>query len=313
MARSDVLLLTCLGLSGCNSDCEDLGDVLLLTDDANYRFSGRLDVASEDLQEGSDPHFDWSGLTHDLQGHDLDPVSDIDNAALIVFAGLSQGEIEQGLSTNTLDQADLALYVSADPGDSTELYLSDLTLFGNDIDVEKYFVQGYGTWLLTLTTGTEPGVGTRTAAFFDPSPESTETDLVLRDESATLSLDVDILSSPEIPVLSGAPDLTVDWSGLTVTGQGTDVADAAIDQVMVGWYENLDSQDLQDRFLDVEILADRTWIAGTSGTQTSLAELTGESGSFEGVSDEGTWVLALRCTTCANPAPPFFGVLAACP
>ena len=34
-----------------------------------------------------------------------------------------------------------------------------------------------------------------------------------------------------------------------------------------------------------------------------------DGGAFDGFDTSLTWALALRCTTCVNPAPPFFGVL----
>ena len=37
--------------------------------------------------------------------------------------------------------------------------------------------------------------------------------------------------------------------------------------------------------------------------------LTRDGEPFTGFTGEGTWILALRCSTCSNPAPPFATVL----
>ena len=45
------------------------------------------------------------------------------------------------------------------------------------------------------------------------------------------------------------------------------------------------------------------------GTTASLGDATNGGAAFDGFSGNGVWLLALRCTTCANPAPLFLTVL----
>ena len=40
-----------------------------------------------------------------------------------------------------------------------------------------------------------------------------------------------------------------------------------------------------------------------------LALATGDDGDFTGFTDGGTWVLALMCSSCSNPAPLFLTVV----
>ncbi|NOY25778.1 MAG: hypothetical protein GXP62_07875, partial [Oligoflexia bacterium] len=71
--------------------------------------------------------------------------------------------------------------------------------------------------------------------------------------------------------------------------------------------------ELEDTFLDLELITDDLWhfpVAG--GTGLSLSSDTSAEGNFAGLSSDGTWILALQCTTCANPAPPFLTVLKVC-
>ena len=75
---------------------------------------------------------------------------------------------------------------------------------------------------------------------------------------------------------------------------------------MLGYYAGATVEDLQEQFLDLELIADQTWsieLTGTTGYD--LAEIP----DFTGFTTDGTWILALTCSTCANPAPLFLTVL----
>ena len=63
---------------------------------------------------------------------------------------------------------------------------------------------------------------------------------------------------------------------------------------------------LAEDFLDLEQLAEDRWELDVTGrTSASLGELDG----FGGVDADHRWLLALRCSTCRNPAPRFLTVL----
>ncbi|MCK6526868.1 hypothetical protein L6R50_04685 [Myxococcota bacterium] len=290
---------------------DDVASTLTLSDSQNYDFEGTLDIRPYDLADGSDPLFDWSGLDTDLQGHPLDPVTDVDQVTIVVFRYLSEGEVEEKLSSNTLEQVDVGLFASVDPGDATSVRLSELTLMGNDIDVEQYFVEGYGTWLVSLATGSTPGVGTRMAAFARPLPSEAETTLTFAADSTVLDFTVDLASLDPLPAPAGVEELTVDWSGVGTDGLGNAFQADSIDRVMVGQYTSLAPADLEEQFLDLEILADSLWRLDVSGgTEAALGQAAGDA-PFPGFDSAGTWVLALQCTTCANPAPPFLTLVEA--
>lgn len=290
---------------------DDVASTLTLSDSQNYSFEGTLDIQPYDLADGSDPLFDWSGLETDLQGHALDPVADVDQVTIVVFRYLSEGEVEEKLSSNTLEQVDVGLFASVDPGGATSARLSDLTLMGNDIDVEQYFVEGYGTWLVSLATGSTPGVGTRMAAFARPVPSEVETTLTFAEDSTVLDFTVDLASLSPLAAPAGVAELTVDWSGVDTDGLGNPFQADSVDRVMVGLYASLTPADLETQFLDLEIVADSLWRLDVSGgTEAALGQATGDT-PFPGFDSAGIWVLALQCTSCANPAPPFLTLVEA--
>lgn len=49
-------------------------------------------------------------------------------------------------------------------------------------------------------------------------------------------------------------------------------------------------------------------------TKLNLSTLTEETSAapFTGIDGTGTWILALKCTKCTNPAPWFLTILTAC-
>jgi hypothetical protein len=50
-----------------------------------------------------------------------------------------------------------------------------------------------------------------------------------------------------------------------------------------------------------------------AGSVVRLGDLVDDSGAlFSGISDDGTWIVALTCGSCANPAPWFLSVLEVC-
>ena len=313
---------------GCTGDCEveDPGALVEVGDAQNYSFSGELDVSSvtiaeqiptcadgedndgdEEIDESDecrDIAVDWSGLTVDLQGHEVDPVADIDSVTLLLFRYHTQEEVEQGLSDNTLDQSALSMYAGTTTGAATSLNISDLTLLGNDFDVEQYLLAENGTFLLTLATGETPGVGTRTAVFLAPDASSDNVAVDIGDGSVALDFEVD-LSSAAAAVVPEGVDYELDWSGLQTNGIGGEFVPGDADSVLVARYDQLGLADLEADFLDVELLADGLWSADIDGaTAVAMSDLSGDT-VFDGVDTDGTWLFGLRCSTCANPAPLF--------
>ncbi len=312
------LLLACTGAGGGggSDDPDDTGSVavdeavvpgvILLSDDDNYAYSGALQAPSFPIAELSDPVIDFSGLTEDLQCHDLDPVGDIDNAELIVFQHLSEDEVALGLEEDSLLQSDVGIYLSQQPGDATSVKLSDFTLFGTDADIETFFTETSGTWLVVLTTGEEIGLGARMLLFLDPLAGETSETAVVDDGCSVLDFSADLTSLDPVTVVPSGP-WELDWGELTTTGQGQDFVYSDADGVMVGFYEGLSPADLEGQFLDLELVATELWTMDIpAGTSASLSGLEGFTGFTR---TDGTWIFALRCSTCPNPAPLFLTVL----
>jgi hypothetical protein len=307
------LLLACAG--SADKAPEETGDApapvatadVSFTDAHNYTYVGDLDAPAFPVAQLSDAVLSWSGLSKDLRCHDLDPVADIDNTALLIFPHLTEAEVEEGLSNDSLDQADLGAYLSYEPGDATSASLSQFTFFGTDADIELQFEEGSGTWLVLLTTGTQVAVGARMLAVLEPRADTTVTTADADDGCAVLDFSADLGSLDRLPVLAEGP-WRLDWSALTRDGHGNPFVSTRVDGVMVARYDESPSE-LEDRFLDLELIAEETWSWPIeSGTSADIEVLAGDT-PFPGFTGPGTWALALTCGTCPNPAPIFLTIL----
>ena len=71
--------------------------------------------------------------------------------------------------------------------------------------------------------------------------------------------------------------------------------------------------ELATQFLDLEIIPTNLYsLSLTGGNSADLAAAVDADGNaFSGLSGDGTWLLALRCGRCYNPAPVFLSVLVA--
>lgn len=281
---------------------------VLLGDENNFFYTGTLDAPSFAMAQNTDITVSWADLVTDLRCHDLDPVVDIDNSALLIFPYLTEEEVEDGLSTDTLDQADLGGYLSQQPGDATSVSLSGYTFFGTDADIVNRYDAGSGTWLVLLTTGTEVAIGTRMLAFITPTDAGGLTETSVSDGCSILDFDADLASLTPVPMLSDGP-WELDWSALTQNGQDGEFVPTRADGVMIARFAESVAE-LEDNFLDLEELAEDVWTYElTSGTTADLGALTGPSDPFPGFLDDGVWVLALTCSTCPNPAPLFLTIV----
>lgn len=311
---SSLLLLSCTGEYAYDSAAPEppkAGRVIALVDDHNYAYDSTIDVPQVATAAESDLIFSWAGLTEDMQCHDIEPVTDVDNVAVLVFSNLTQPEVAEGLNNDTLQQADLSVYISAEPSNATNIDLSELTFYGTDPKILPFTTPDSGTWLALLTSGTQIAVGTRAMKFFTPTTGEENTTVALNDACGMLEFTVDLEALEVVPVNVEGPWI-IDWSALTRSGQGYPISLGNIDRVMVAWFADQELEALEENFLDLELRADRLWSMALDGGAGAELEGLTESGTdapFDGFTEDGLWMLALRCSTCPNPAPQFLTVV----
>ena len=297
--------------------CKDKGDDtgsdeanVILTDAHNFSYSGDVAVPSLVTASGQDVEICWDQIQSDIQCHDIDPILDLDNVGLARFPHKTQEDVEAGLSANSLLQADIDGYVEWNTDHATScIQLSTLSFFGTYIDVPNAYVADGGTYMLMLTEGVEPGVGARIITFLEPSLESDVTHVDVPDSCGILDFTATLEDLTPLPVPAGGPWI-VDWSTLTQDGIGATLLLENIDRLMIAFYQGKTPAELQGQFLDLEIITDATYeLELEGGTTADLTDAVGASGNFSGFTGDGTWLLALFCGRCYNPAPVFLTVV----
>ena len=300
------------GEAGDCSEYDESMDFVTLDDAANFSWHGTLEVEVYEVAELTDVRIDWSQLAHDTMAQPLDPATDIDTASLIAFPHLGHDEAVTNLNDNTLSQADVGLFVYAEVSGTSHSFLADMTLFGSDVDVETYFSDDYAaTWLVTLDSGGTPGAGIRSCAILDPSPTSEVATAYIDDDSCVVHPDADFGSLVPATAAECAP-LTFQWSGLTTDGFGNTFPTTYIDGLSLSFHAGQSPADLEDTYLFGGVGATEVWkqILEEGSTSTLLDGHPSAAGTpFDGISGGGTWLLALTCSTCSSPAPPFVTVL----
>ncbi|MFN7142333.1 MAG: hypothetical protein ACK4YP_01035 [Myxococcota bacterium] len=300
------LLAACAGASGASVEpCT----ACALTDVNNYAYTSDLRIGTLVVPEHADATIRWDGLTRDIRGGAIDPVADLGEARLIAFRDLAPEEVAYALAHDDLEQADVGAYVTCAP-EEARCALSEFGMFGNSIDIQQYFAEGYGTWLLAL--GAPRALGADAMVFLDPRADATATEVALLDTTSRLNVDVDLRSLAPVVVPTVEPGITLDWSGLAHDGLGDPVDPATIDEVWVGRFQEGPAE-LEREVFALEELAELTWTMKVDGTTSAdLTDLVGET-DFLGIDRQGTWVVALRCRTCTNPAPRLLTFLEAAP
>lgn len=281
-----------------------------LSDANNYAFSGSLNVPSITTAAGTDVQVCWDDVVQDFRCHDVDPAADIDNVGMVRFTHLTQDEVKAGLSANDLHQSDMSGYVESRNDGQTCTNLASMSFFGTPIDVAAEYTATGGTYMLLLTTGTTPGVGARMITFLQPDVNSTVTEAHIANGCGVLDFSVDLHSLDPLPVCTTSP-WTVDWSGVTVDGQGHALDPSKIDSVMVGYFAGSTVPAIEGDFLNLEENATPLYTLDVpGGSSADLTQAKAGDVAFPGFTGDGVWVLALRCSSCFNPAPPFLTVIA---
>ncbi len=286
-------------------------DPVVLSDTNNFTYSGDVHVPSIPTIPAEDLDICWDEVLLDIQCHDLDPVEDVDMVSLVRFLHLTEDEVAEKIGNDGLQQADMSGYVEWENTGETCTELSALSFRGTVIDVPAEYTLDGGTYLLTLATGGTLGSGTRMLSFLTPTAESDNTRVDVGDGCGVLDFDADLASLAPVKFPDEGP-WEIDWSTLTRTGLGNTLLPSDIDGLSLAFYAGSTRSELQQSFLDLELIADELYGLPISGTLTAdLTQATTEEGTtaFSGLTGDGTWLLALTCSRCANPAPLFLSAM----
>ena len=307
--------LAVLGVgAGCGSSSSSPDGPITIGDDNNYTSTASLNLPEVETAPNVDLDICWPNLVSDLQCHDVDPLTDIDNVAMLRLSHLSNEEIEAELTSGQLTQSTVAGYVAYQPlHTSTCAKLTQFSFFGTEVDVVGQLQESADErFVLVFTKGTMTGVGARAMTFVKPTSTSTNTRVDAPAGCGLLDFSADLTSITPLAMPAAGP-WVMDWGAVTRDSQGNPVIFQTIDSVIIGFYEGMTATDIQPRIFDLEQIATTLWDLPLPGGRTADLAMATERGAgtaFPGFTrTDGTWLLALMCRTCQNPAPVVLTIL----
>lgn len=305
-----------LALAACTGPEDDSGKApfdgaFVFTDANNYAYTSAIDVSAQEVQLRQDVTIDWSGLTTDLLGHAMDPAEDVSLIWIVQFPNLTEDEVANAIVTETLLQEDVGPYIQfKNEANVTSATLSQFVFPpATPISPEEDFTDGSGTWLVRATTGL---IENRMLGFMRPTEDTTNTTFLLASDTAALDFDADLQSLDAFTFDEEPATYTADWSALETHANGNEIDLDLLDQLMIARYDGMSLADIEADFIDVELIASEIFTAdvyGLTSTDLSVAVSSTTGEAFSGFGADSLWLVALRCTACTNPAPPFLTVV----
>jgi hypothetical protein len=240
----------------------------------------------------------------------------------VLLWSLPLEELEAKLNADELMQSDLRILAMIYTNNaSTSGAYYDLTSFGMPLTPEELdpymdpveYPPEQFTFTVIASSGTVAGQGTRMIKAFQLDPASSSQHVELLPDSTSLSYAADLhtLTRTPMPVANAA--ITFDWSELETSANGKPFYSNNVTEALVARYSQTPAE-LEAQFLDLELIHEGMWRGAiTEGESISLANLRDDSGApFAGFDASSTWVVALFCGTCANPAPWYMTVVEPC-
>lgn len=304
------LLVAC----GTPAEEEDKGN-LVLTDAHNYQSMSSLSIPVIETAPQVDIQICWDQVTKDIQCHDVDPITELKTAGVTRFHGKTPEQVQALLGQTSITSDQYDLYLDLDTMGGTCGQLSSMSFLGTRPAnlMTDYNEAPDKTYLVVVTDSDSPGVGTRSLVFVRPVSTSTNTRV---DVPTGCSTDPSVVApkltfnatlSPMALNAAGLSELVLDWGDMTRDSTGADIRATIIDSVLIGFYPGMTVADVQARIIDLEhIEAAQIWEAPTEGTTVDLKLATkrGTLEPFTGFTPgDGTWIVALMCSNCQNPAP----------
>jgi len=287
-----------------------------------------MHLANQSVAEQSVLTFDWSAVTKDMYNRTIDPKADI-GAILVTIWSYTKDELETKINNDELvtDQRKAAGYYFTKNA-VTKATTADLTTDGSMPLPNGYLTTYFGaatypspanTFLVMIQhNGDAPGKDGRMLTTFGLSTDTSATKTVTLDNTSTaLDYQADFSQLKSTLVPEGNSKVLVDWSGMTTNALTHTFYPMQITRVLVASYDQPVSELQKDEnFIELESLATGLWASNADdivSPQLSLSKLTNISGSaFAGIDSRHTWILALECVDCLNPAPWYITVLEPC-
>jgi hypothetical protein len=318
------LMTFACGSSSSSTQSATCTDGTMTANEANdYSFTSSLMLHPVKVKPMSDLTFNWGGVSKDFLGQTVNPATDL-NTIFLLLVNLPAATFEMQLNNDTFATSSIVI-----PGPPPSFLptggVTMTTLYNNFqsadgpvtvdnggmyLDAATY-TPSNSTYVLAAQTGTDMvGTGIRMLQSFELDPSSTNTTVTLTNSSTTLTYSANLHSLHPTGVPAGKADLTLDWGQIQTNALGQPFVATNIANAIVGHYSQTPAQ-LESQFLDLQTIAQDLYTAEIpSGSVLDFTQLMDKSGnSFPGVDSTGTWLVALICSGCRNPAPYYLTIL----
>jgi hypothetical protein len=287
-----------------------------MTDENNYTATSSMKIPSVRTKAGADLSICWDKLTQDFQCHDMVPTQDITAVSFARFLAMSAADISDLIANGRdFDPYDYKQFLVKEraPG-TTCTTLSALNVGGKGAVVPstEYVVASDKTYMLFFSSGKIIGTGGRSMVFLEPSTTSEETSVSAPSGCGMLDFKAHLTDLKKLDVPTAGP-WVLDWSQITRDGLGNQVFFQNIDSLMFAYYAGKTPTDLESVFLNLELIPDLYYDMEipVGDKHADLADGKARDGTaFPGFDrTDGTWLVALRCSSCKIPTPVALGIL----
>jgi hypothetical protein len=328
MSTAAVLLpLTTLGCSSTSSggppSTTCTNGTMVAAEANNYSFSSSIMLHPVKVKPKADLTVDWSGVTVDFLTHAVNPKTDL-NAIFLLSVNLKSADFEKQLNDDTFSTSSIIIpgpppaYLPTN-GETSKSMIGNFQSAAGPVtqdDLNMYldgsvYTPQNTTFAFAAQSGTSVGTGAiHMLQSFELDSSSSNTNVTLTNSSTTLTYTANLHDLHPTGVPASTPALTLDWSMIQKNALGGTFTATNIAHAIVGHYTQTPSQ-LEGSFLDLQTLASQLYEADIQfGTTLDFTTLMDSSGhTFPGVNSDGTWLVALICTTCRNPAPWYLTIL----
>jgi len=289
----------------------------------DYQFSSTLMFPTIKVKPKTNLTIDWGDLSKDFEMHSLNGKSDI-NQVLFIDWQLPLSDLETSINNDEIGNSYEGLPLKFVPdGNTTSAKVYDFglatggTVMQSDIDGfldTSVSPASTHTFTAIAATGTMLGAGTRMIQSFVLDSSSSTDTVKITNDSTMLEFRANLhdLSPTYIP--SGQSGISLDWGKMKKNAMGRDFDATQITHALVGKYSQSPSDLEGNQFLNLEMIDQELYEGDIdSGTVVDFSKLKDSSGrSFSGISSDGTWLVALICGVCHNPAPWYLTILKPC-
>jgi hypothetical protein len=289
-----------------------------LADANNYTSVSMLTIPKVSTKAGADLNVCWDGISKDILCHDITTGNTIDNVAFLQIPNMSEDAASKKLAAGQLDPNIVMVYGDYHTAGASSkcVNLSQLKLGGKVIDPATDFVAATNKiYMMLFATGTTPGIGARSMVFLEPSDTSTNTTVMAPDGCSSNILDFNAtLGAVSTISATDSTKWTVGWSDVTKDSFGNAIPFSHLKRVLLGFYQGMSVQNLQEHFLDIQQTATTMYevavVPGDKFVDLKDAKVQGGTTAFPGFTQtDGTWMVAVMCDDCQLPAPPILSVL----